>query len=169
LVFTGIGTTATGSLSISSGNASAGISGPVALSSGTGTTGSGTLLMSTGGSIIAGASGNITIQTGSAGSTGSNSGDISILTGASTGTKGSIIINGGKLSFFAVTAVVQQSVNTILVNNVTSGGTLSTIADFTSLTVYATDAGTIRNNFYRLTEKVLKLETALRNYGLAIN
>ncbi len=61
------------------------------------------------------------------------------------------------------------SVNAILVNNVTSGGSVSTIADFTSLTVYATDAATIRNNFYRLSEKVLKLETALRALGIAIN
>ncbi len=61
------------------------------------------------------------------------------------------------------------SVNAILVNNVTSGGSVSTIADFTSLTVYSTDAATIRNNFYRLSEKVLKLETTLRNLGVAIN
>jgi len=74
-----------------------------------------------------------------------------------------------KISFFAATPVAQQSVNTILINNVTSGGSLSTIADFTSLTTYSTDAATIRNNFFRLAEKVLKLETALRNYGLAIN
>jgi hypothetical protein len=75
----------------------------------------------------------------------------------------------GKFGIFNATAVVQQSVNTILVNNVTSGGTLSTIANYTDLNVYANDAAAIRNNFFRLTEKVLKLETALRNYGFAIN
>jgi len=68
-----------------------------------------------------------------------------------------------------VAPVAQQSVNTILVNNVTSGGSLSTIANYTDLAIYANDAATIRNNFFRLTEKVLALETALRNYGLVIN
>lgn len=97
-----------------------------------------------------------------------------ILSGTTNGggTEGGVNIqyrSTGKLGFFAATPQLQQSVNTILVNNVTSGGTVSIIADFTSLTVYATDAATIRNNFYRLTEKVLKLETALRNYGLVIN
>lgn len=76
---------------------------------------------------------------------------------------------GVGLSFFSASAVVQQSVNTILVNNVTSGGSLSTIANYTDLSVYANDANAIRNNIFRLTEKVLKLETALRNYGLAVN
>lgn len=70
---------------------------------------------------------------------------------------------------FNVAPVGQQSVNTILVNNVTSGGTLSTIADFTDLSTYGNDAATIRNNFFRLTEKVLKLETALRNLGFTVN
>lgn len=74
-----------------------------------------------------------------------------------------------RIGFFAVTPAIQQSVNTILVNNVTSGGSLSTIANFTDLTTYSNDAATIRNNFFRLAEKVLKLETALRNYGLAID
>jgi hypothetical protein len=69
----------------------------------------------------------------------------------------------------SVAPVGQQSVNTILVNNVTSGGSLSTIANYTDLTTYATDAATIRNNFFRLSEKVLALETALRNFGLVIN
>lgn len=73
------------------------------------------------------------------------------------------------IGFFGATPVVQQSLNTILVNNVTSGGTISVIADFTDLTIYANDAATIRNNIFRLTEKVLKLETALRNYGQGIN
>ncbi len=74
-----------------------------------------------------------------------------------------------QIGFFASSPVAQQSVNTILVNNVTSGGTVSVIADFTNLTTYSTDAPTIRNDIFRLTEKVLKLETALRNYGLATN
>lgn len=77
------------------------------------------------------------------------------------------MLDNGSVGFFGVAAVAQQSVNTILVNNVTSGGTLSTIANFTDLTTYANDSAAIRNNFFRLTEKVLKLETALRNYGLA--
>lgn len=106
----------------------------------------------------------------------------SILTGAANATTLVVQEDGGtkyiealesggvkQLGFFGVTPVAQQSVNTILVNNVTSGGTTSTIADFTDLSTYSNDAATIRNNFYRLAEKVLKLETALRNYGLSID
>ncbi len=79
------------------------------------------------------------------------------------------VSGANRMGFFAATPVIQQSVNTILVNNVTSGGSLSTIANFTDLTTYSNDAATIRNNFFRLSEKVLKLETALRNYGLSID
>jgi len=81
------------------------------------------------------------------------------------------IESGGvkQLGFFNAPPVGQQSVNTILVNNVTSGGSLSTISDYSDLTIYANDAAAIRNNFYRLTEKVLKLETALRNLGFSID
>lgn len=78
-------------------------------------------------------------------------------------------LGSNKIGFFAQTPAVRQSVNTVLVNNVTSGGTLSTIANYTDLTIYANDAAAIRNNFFRLTEKVLRLETALRNYGLVID
>lgn len=74
-----------------------------------------------------------------------------------------------QIGLFGATPVGQQSVNTILVNNVTSGGTLSTIANYTDLTIYANDAAAIRNNFFRLTEKVLKLETALRNLGASVD
>ncbi|MEK9157691.1 MAG: hypothetical protein AAB638_00725 [Patescibacteria group bacterium] len=78
----------------------------------------------------------------------------------------------GSLQFDAsgnILTATQQSVNTILVNNVTSGGTVSVIANYTDLTIYTNDAAIIRNNFYRLTEKVLKLETALRNLGVVID
>jgi len=75
-------------------------------------------------------------------------------------------LSGSKWGMFGTAAVANQSVLGILVNNVTSGGSTSTIADFSSLTVYATDAATIRNNDYQLAKKVLAIETALRNYGI---
>lgn len=88
------------------------------------------------------------------------------------GSPGSIKIGSSvteKIGFFNATPILQPSVNTILVNNVTSGGTVSIIADYSSLSVYATDAATIRNNFFRMAEKILKLETALRNFGQVID
>lgn len=91
--------------------------------------------------------------------------DKNIVLGTTTGTKIGTATSQ-KLSFFNATPVVQQSVNTILVNNVTSGGTLSTIANYTDLTIYANDSAAIRNNFFRLSEKVLKIETAVRTLGL---
>ncbi len=79
------------------------------------------------------------------------------------------ISGGNSIGFFNTAPALQQHVSPILVNGVTSGGTISTIANYTDLTTYSNDAAAIRNNFYRLTEKVLKLESTLRAYGLAID
>lgn len=103
-----------------------------------------------------------------------NPGDVNLFSGTpfGAGTEGAVNIqtrSGARVGVFGASAVAQQSVNTILVNNVTSGGTLSTIANYTDLTTYSNDAAAIRNNFFRLTEKVLQLETALRNYGWVKN
>lgn len=75
-------------------------------------------------------------------------------------------LSSSKWGMFGSSPVAQQSVLTTLVNNVALGGTTSTIANYTDLSVYANDAATIRNNFYQLTKKVLALETALRNYNI---
>lgn len=70
------------------------------------------------------------------------------------------------LGFFGASAVVQQTQGATVTNNVTSGGTANTIANFTSLTTYATDAATIRNDIYQLTVLMKTVVDALRSYGL---
>lgn len=121
----------------------------------TGSTSSTGLLFSTG-NVVTGTAGHISFGTGTI--SGGTEGAINIQTRAT-----------GKVGFFNATAVTQRTVNTLLVNNVTSGGTVSTIANYTDLSVYGNDAAAIRNNFFRLTEKVLKLEQALRDYGIVVD
>ena len=70
----------------------------------------------------------------------------------------------GNEGHFGAAAVGQQTVGAIT-NNVTSGGTTGTIADFTDLTVYANDAAAIRNNIYQLARIEEQLTAALRNLG----
>lgn len=70
-----------------------------------------------------------------------------------------------KLGFFAASPVAQQTVGAVT-NSVTAGGSTGVIADYSSLTVYATDAAAIRNNIYQLARAVAQLTTAVRAYGL---
>jgi len=70
------------------------------------------------------------------------------------------------LSFFAATAVVKQTSGANLTNNVTSGGTDNTIANFTDLAVYANDAAAIRDDIYQLARKLKQINDGLRSYGL---
>lgn len=72
----------------------------------------------------------------------------------------------GKISFFAATAATKQASGENLTNNVTSGGTDGTIANYTDLTLYATDAAAIRNNIYQLARKLKQVNDSLRTYGL---
>lgn len=74
--------------------------------------------------------------------------------------------SAGNIGFFGVTAVAKQTSGANLTNNVTSGGTNDTIADFTDLSVYANDAATIRNDIYQLSRKLKQVNDALRLYGL---
>lgn len=62
--------------------------------------------------------------------------------------------------------VTVQTSGANVANNVTAGGTTDTIADFTSLAVYATDAATIRNDIYQLARKVKQINDGLRTFGL---
>ena len=78
---------------------------------------------------------------------------------------GNLQVNGGN-GFNGVSPVGQQSVGTSLINNITSGGTTGTLANYTSLTVYSLDAAAIRDNLYQLGLKVAALETASKNVGL---
>ena len=70
------------------------------------------------------------------------------------------------IGFLGAVASVRQTSGEDLTNNVTSGGTDGTIADYSSLTIYATDAAAIRNNIYQLARKLKQVNDALRLYGL---
>lgn len=59
------------------------------------------------------------------------------------------------IGFLGATAVVRQTGGEDLTNNVTSGGTTGTIADFSDLTIYSNSAAAIRNNFYQIA-RILK-------------
>lgn len=71
----------------------------------------------------------------------------------------------GTVGFFGSAGAIVTS-QAALTNSVTIGGTTGTIADFTDLTVYATDAPTIRNDIYQLSLALSNVVTALRSYGL---
>ena len=73
---------------------------------------------------------------------------------------------GATVGFFNAAGGAQQVSAADLTNNVTAGGTDDTIADYASLTVYATDAAAIRNNIYQLSRKLKQVNDALRVYGL---
>ena len=73
---------------------------------------------------------------------------------------------GEKLAFFNVTPVVQQTGGANLTNNVAVGGSSDTIANYTDLTTYATDAAAIRNNIYQLARTLKQDHDALRAFGL---
>lgn len=72
----------------------------------------------------------------------------------------------GALGFFTTAPQGQQASGSNLTNNVTVGGVNDTIADFTNLTVYATDAAAIRNDIYQLARKLKQINDGLRAYGL---
>jgi hypothetical protein len=71
-----------------------------------------------------------------------------------------------KLGWFNSSPVVQQTDGAGLTNNAVASGTTNQIDDFTSLTVYATDAQAIHNDIYQLARKVKIVDDALRLYGL---
>ena len=80
-------------------------------------------------------------------------------------TMGSLTLGSG-FGCFGNNPIGQQPSGANLTNNVTSGGTDNTIANYTSLTVYATDAAAIRNNIYQLARKLKQVNDALRLFGL---
>jgi hypothetical protein len=83
----------------------------------------------------------------------------------------------GQIGFFSTTPASQQS-SAALTNNVSSGGTNDTIADFTvtvsngtaTTSALTTDVNSrlssIRNDIYQLARKVGQINSALRLYGL---
>lgn len=96
--------------------------------------------------------------------TGTRAGTANLATGAAAHTL-NLLSSTGLLGVFGATAVVRQSQGA-LTNSVTAGGTPGTIANFTDLTTYATDAPTIRNDIYQLALALSGVITGLRNYGL---
>lgn len=87
-----------------------------------------------------------------------------IVLNATTGTKIGTATTQ-KLGFYNATPVVQQTQGAIT-NNVTAGGVTGTIANYTDLTTYATDAAAIRNDIYQLALGLQGCIAALRTYGL---
>ena len=73
---------------------------------------------------------------------------------------------GQKIGFWNTTPVIQQTNGVNLTNNVASGGSDDTIANYTDLTTYANDAGAIRNNIYQLARKLKIVNDALRIIGI---
>jgi len=96
--------------------------------------------------------------------TGTRAGVSNIGTGAAAHTL-NLLSSTGLLGTFGATAVVQQT-QPAIVNSVSSSGTANTISDFTSLTVYATDAAAIHGDIYQLANALKNVIAILRLYGL---
>jgi len=72
----------------------------------------------------------------------------------------------GSIGFFGTAVQTQRTSGANLTNNVTSGGTDDTIANFTDLTTYSNSAAAIRNDIYQLARKLKQINDGLRTYGL---
>lgn len=68
----------------------------------------------------------------------------------------------------AAAPVAPQSVLASLTNNCTASGTTGTIPDWTSLSVYVTDAAAIHDAVSQLAKKLTVMETSLKNFGLLV-
>lgn len=96
--------------------------------------------------------------------------DIAAQTAASGVTAGirnaAPLLQTGNVGFFGAAAAGQQTSGANLTNNITAGGTTDVVDDWTSLTVYATDAAAIRNAVYQLTRKLKQINDGLRTLGV---
>jgi len=88
-----------------------------------------------------------------------------IIVGSTTGSKIGTATTQ-KLGFWNKAPAVQPTNGVNLTNNVTSGGTDDTIANYTDLSTYANDAAAIRNDIYQLARKLKIVNDALRTIGL---
>ena len=118
------------------------------------TTGGASPLNLNGGALTAGATTATTL-----GSTGNTS----LATGA--GVTAALGNSTGTLGFFGSSGATRVS-QAAITNSVTAGGTTGTIANFTDLSTYATDAPTIRNDIYQLSLALANVIAAMRSYGL---
>ena len=73
---------------------------------------------------------------------------------------------GQLLGFYNAAPVSRQTSGANLTNNVTSGGTNDTIANYTDLSIYANDAAAIRNDLYQLARTLKSINDGLRTLGL---
>ncbi len=71
----------------------------------------------------------------------------------------------GTVGFYGATGATRVT-QADLTNSVTAGGVTGTIANYTDLTTYATDAAAIRNDIYQLALALTNVIGALRSYGL---
>ena len=88
-----------------------------------------------------------------------------IIVGGTTGSKIATATTQ-KLGFWNKSPAIQPTNGVNLTNNVTSGGTDDTIANYTDLSTYANDAAAIRNDIYQLAKKLKVVNDALRTIGL---
>lgn len=72
----------------------------------------------------------------------------------------------GNIGFFDTAPIAQQAGVENITNNVTAGGVDGTIANYTDLATYATDAAAIRNDIYQLARSLAQVKNAMRAYGL---
>lgn len=84
---------------------------------------------------------------------------------AFSGTGGITFPGTATFGAYGATAAAQQASAENLTNNVTSGGTDGTIANYTDLVIYANDAAAIRNDIYQLARKLKQVNDGLRVYG----
>ena len=87
-----------------------------------------------------------------------------VVVGSATGTKFGTATSQ-KMGWYNATPVIQQTQTGAITNNVTSGGTTGTIANYTDLTTYANDSNAIRNDIYQLALGLQGCIAALRAYG----
>jgi len=150
-----------GNIVINGGNGGDGSAAQLAADGGTVYVNGGNSGFNLGGGAAAGGSVNIDAGTG-----GEYNGDVII--GATLAR--SVLLGGAAttIGFFGNAAVAQQNAGGTITNSITSGGTADTFVDYTDLTVYETDAATIRNNMYQMAAKLKKMDDALRLLGIFI-
>lgn len=76
------------------------------------------------------------------------------------------IQSGVSIGFFGHSVAAQGTRGATFTNNITSGGTTDSPANWTDLTTYATDAAAIRNFCYQMARAMNQHDVALRAYGL---
>lgn len=72
----------------------------------------------------------------------------------------------GNMGWFSTTPVAQQTRGATATNNVVASGTTDQFDDWTSLTIYATDAAAIHATVSQLCRIVRQYDVALRAYGI---